>query len=87
VDTDAATEEDEDMVDHEEAVVVSDGGFVEDAEADLEAAEAVCEGMGSVEGGRLSISSWCKAMSISLSRSSLSMAQSRSPICWTPIWS
>lgn len=87
VDTDAAAEEDEEIVDLEEAVVVSDGGFVEDADGDLEAAGAACEGMGSVEEGRLSRSSWYRALSISLSRSSLSLAQSWSPICWILIWS
>jgi len=58
VDADVDTEEDEETFELEDVVVVSDGGFVEDdADADLEAVERGCSGTGSVEGGRLSISS------------------------------
>jgi hypothetical protein len=83
VDVDTATEEEEETVDIEDVVVASDGGFIEDdADTDLETARGWCNGIGCVEGGRLSRCSWWKDRSTSFSCSSASLAQSCSLACW-----
>jgi hypothetical protein len=85
VDADAAAEDDEDIVDLEDVVVASDGGFVEDdADADLDAVRGGCNGKESVEEGRLSRPNWWKDRSTSLSRST-SRALSCSFVCWIVI--
>lgn len=72
---------DEEIVDLEDVVVASDGGLVEDTDADLEVVGGGCNEIGSVEGGRLSRSSWRKYRRTSHSRSSGSLTLSCSSAC------